>query len=175
MRSQFSKRSPQLSAFLPKPSALSLPQTNGLTLVEQLIQLGERCQWITQKFEHLWFYERALEEHFLFTLLRVDPLFDITELTRLFKDKNRNKGAGVCSRALMDKVVLMVNQMIRKAECSDESEEKFIFDAVEILNRQYQPKFCASVEVILRPYRGRDPYRHMAHHFREVLRLSFAG
>ena len=72
LRSQFSKRSPQLSFFLPKPSSLPLPQTDGLTLVEQLIQLGERCQWTTQKFEHLWFYERALEEDFFFTLLRVD-------------------------------------------------------------------------------------------------------
>ena len=141
--------------------------------MEQLIQLGERCQWITQKFEHLWFYERALEEHFFFTLLRVEPLFDLTTLTRLFRNENRNKGAGVCSCALMDKVVMMVNKMIRKAECSDDTEETFTFDVVKILDRQFQPKFCASVEVTLRPYRGDDPYVHMAHHFREVSAILF--
>jgi hypothetical protein len=168
LRSQFSKRSPQLSRFLPKPSSHPLPQTDGLTLVEQLIQLGERCQWITQKFEHLWFYERTLDEHFFFTLLRVEPLFDLTTLTSLFRNENRNKGAGVCSSMLMDKVVSMVNEMIKKAERSDETEEKFTFDAANILDRQYQPKFCASVEVTLRPYRGHDRYVHMAHHFREV-------
>ena len=173
LRSQVSKRSPQTSLFLPKPSSLPLPKTDGLTLVEQLIQLGERCQWITQKFEHLWFYERALEEHFFFTLLRVEPLFDIAELTSLFKNKNRNNGAGICSHVVMDKVTLMVNKMIRKAKCSDDTEEEFTFDAVEILNRQYQPKFCVSVEVALRPYRGRDPYAHMAHHFREVCTIYF--
>jgi hypothetical protein len=165
LRPQFSKRSPQLSPFLPKPSSLPLPDTDGPTLVEQLIQFGERCQWTTQKFEHVWFYEQALKEHFFFTLLCIEPLFDVSELTRIFKDQNRNRGAGVCSRALMDKIVLMVNRMSSKA---DEHEEIFIFDAVEILDRQYQPKFCASVQVTLKPYRGKDPYRHMAQHFREV-------
>lgn len=75
----------------------------------------------------------------------------------------------------MDKVVLMVNEMARKAKDSHDSEETFIFNAVEILNRQYQPKFCASVEVTMRPYKGSDPYSHLAHHFQEVFALCFYG
>ena len=75
----------------------------------------------------------------------------------------------------MDKVVLMVNDMIRKAKDHDDDEETFTFDAADILNRQYQPKFCASVEVTIRPYKGKDPYSHMAHHFREVFSPRFCG
>jgi len=168
LRPLFSKRTPQLSAPLPKPSSHPLPLTDGVILVEQLVRLGEQCQWTTQKSEHIWFYDRALQEHLYLTLLQVEPLFDQATLTRLFENKDRNKGAGVCSRALMDEVVVMVNKMIKMAQCSNSTEEKFMFDAVKILDRQYQPKFCASVEVTLRPYRGNDPYGHMAQHFREV-------
>lgn len=130
--------------------------------------MGERCQWVTQKSEHLWFYQRALDEYFVSTLLSVEPLFDIGKLVCVFQNGDRNNGAGVCSRALLDKVDLMVNKMITKVTRSDYAEEKMIFDPAEILDRQYQPKFCASVEVTLRPYRGNDPSKHMAHHFREV-------
>jgi hypothetical protein len=167
LRTQFFKRTPQLSCFLPKPSALPLPDTDGLTLVEQLIQLGERCQWTTQKFEHLWFYQQALKEHFFLTLLSIEPLFDISKLTRIFKDQNRNRGAGVCSGALMDKIVCMVSRSQK------DSEERVVkFDAAKILGQQFQPKFCASVQVTVQPYKGSDPYLHMAQHFREVILIS---
>jgi len=109
-----------------------------------------------------------LQEHLFLTLLQVEPLFDLKALTSLFENKDRNKGAGVCSTALMDEVVMMVNEMIKMAQCPDRSDEKFMFNAVKILGEQYQPKFCASIEVTLRPYKGSDPYGHMAQHFREV-------
>jgi len=100
--------------------------------------------------------------------LQVEQLFDPATLTRLFENKNRNKGAGVCSRALMDEVLVMVIKMIKMIECPNSTEEKFKFDAAKILGRQYQRKFCASVEVTLRPYSGNNPYGHMAQPFREV-------
>lgn len=74
---------------------------DGATIVEQLIQLAEHCQWTTQKSQHISFYHRALQEHLYLTLLKVEPLLDLTTLTRLFKNKDRNKGASVCSRALI--------------------------------------------------------------------------
>jgi len=67
----------------------------------------------------------------------------------MFKDQNRNRGAG--SRALVDKIVLMINRM--STAKADEDEETFTFDAVEIFDRQYQPKFCASVQATVRRYR----------------------
>ena len=168
LRPQISKRTPQILPPLSKPSSHPLPLTDGVTIVEQLIQLGEHCQWTIQKSEHIWFYHRALQEHLYLTLLRVEPLFDLTTLTRLFENKERNKGAGVCSSALMDEIVVMVNKMIKKGEDADATKEMFLFDAVKILGRQYQPKFCASVKVTLRAYKGKEPYGHMAKHFQEV-------
>lgn len=82
-----------------------------------------------------------MEEHFFFTLLRVEPLFDLATLTSLFRNENRNKGAGGCSRVLMDKVVLIVKRMIKMAECSDVTEEKFTFDASEILDHNTNRNF----------------------------------
>lgn len=173
LRPQFSKRTPHILPPPPKPASHPLPLTDGVTIVEQFLQLGERCQWTTQKSDHIWFYQRALQEHVYHTLLRVEPLFDLTMLTRLFKNKDRNQSAGVCSHALMDEVVVMICKTIKKAKYPDTTEEKFMFNAVNILDRQYQAKFCASVEVTLRPYKGRDPYGHMAQHFREVFSAFF--
>ena len=168
LRSKYTKRAPQLSGFLPKPNAPALPETDGIVLVERLAQLGERCDWFTQKSEHLWSYQRALDEYFFCTLLDVEPLFDLSNLVHIFKDVNQNtEGAGICSRALMDQIVSMIKMM---AKCSDDMPKAYTFDAIQILGKdqRFQPKFCASVEVILTPFRGTNPHRHMAHHFREV-------
>lgn len=100
--------------------------------------------------------------------MQVGPLFDHDELVSIFAKSNRNQGAGLCSRALMDKIVSMVNNASRKQE-----KEVVIFDPKELFGRQYQPKFCATVEVTVRPFRGHDAYAHMAHHFGEVLRFWF--
>lgn len=174
LANKFSKRTPQLSEhFLPQPASLPLPDTDGLTIVEQLTQLAERCQWVTQKSQHLWFYDRALTESFWLTVLQVEPLFDLRQPINVFQ--NDVPGAGVCSRAMIDRVALMVNRMTSMAENGDAMEETMIFDPKEILREQYQPKFCASVEVKLRPYRVNQTYLHMAQHFREVCSHFFKG
>lgn len=136
-----------------------------------MIQLGERCQWITQKFEHLWFYQRALVKDFYLTLLRVEPLLELGNLKTRFKDENRNEGAGGCSKNLIDAVVDLVTRMETNANKPNLDEEIFIFDATEILKAQFQVKFCCSVRVLVKPYLGNDCYAHMAQHFREVLIL----
>ena len=169
--SKFTKRTPLLAQTpAPKRRALLPPKTNGTTIVECLLQLAEEVQWLTQKSEHLWFYQRALDEHYIHKLLQVGPLFDHDTLIRIFKNSNRNEGAGFCSRTLMDKVVLMVNKM---TEMDDGAEEVIAFDPEELLGRQHQQKFCATVEVKVRPFRGHGAYAHMAQHFREVLDLWF--
>jgi hypothetical protein len=172
LANKFSKRTPQLSEhFLSQPASLPLPNTEGPTIVERLIQLAEHCQWVTQKSQHLWFYERALVESFWLTVMQVEPLFDLQRLISLFK--NDVRGAGFCSRSMIDRVVLMVNRMISMKQDSNTVEATMVFDPKEILREQHQPKFCASVEVKLRPYRGNDMYRHMAQHFREVCGTFF--
>jgi len=169
LRSKYTKCAPQLSGFLPKPSALAPPETDGLTLVERFVQLGECCDWFTQKSEHLWSYQRALDEYFFFALLEVEPLFHLSQLDRIFEDMNRNtEGAGPCSLALIYQISSMVDMM---TENSEDMPDKYTFDATKILGEQFQPKFCASVEVILTPFRGADRHRHKAHHFREVFTL----
>jgi hypothetical protein len=168
LATKFSKRAPQLSLDFHSKTRSKLPDTEGLTIVEQLIQLGELCQWVTQKTEHLWFYRRAMDEQFFLDLLKAEPLFDTPQLVSIFQNEDRNKGAGVCSRSLMDKVVLMVNKMMDKASCGEGAEEEMVFDPVDILRSQHQPKFCSAVKVRLRPYTAKTPYHHMAHHFREV-------
>ena len=166
---KFTKREPQLyAAVLAKPSSRPLPKTDGLMVVEQLIHFGEHCQWVTQKSEHLWFYQRGLDEHFFLTLLEVEPLFDLPELFRIFRNDDRNEGAGLCSSSLMDKVVSMVREIEDKVAYGGGENKTMMFDPTEILQKRKQPKFCASVEVTLRPFHGRDPYLHMAQHFREV-------
>jgi hypothetical protein len=168
---KFTNRAPQFGVLQAKPSSHSPPVTDGLTIVEQLVQLGERCHWVTQKSEHLWFYRRALDEYLTSTLLIVEPLFDIYKLTQVFQNQHRNDGAGVCSSALLNKVESIVNRMIAKAKCSDDTEETALLDPAEILGEQYQPKFCAPVEVKLRRYAGKDDCKHMAMHFREASNL----
>ena len=166
---KFNKRTPQLSEqVLPQPASLPLPTTDGPTIVEKLIQLAELCHWVTQKSQHLWFYRRALDESFFLNLLQVEVLFDLTELTSIFKNDVRQTGAGFCSRALMDEVETMVDRMVIKARNGDNTEERITFDPKTILGEQYQQKFCATVETRLRPYHGKDQYLHMAQHFREV-------
>jgi len=103
----------------------------------------------------LWFYRRALDEYLISTLLIVEPLFDIDKLVHVFQNQYRNDGAGVCSSALLNKVESIVNKMIAKAECSDDTEETELLDPAEILGEQYQPKFCVPVQVNLRPYAGK--------------------
>jgi hypothetical protein len=169
LASKFTKRSPLLTAnFAPKRLALPPPQTHGIVIVERLIQLAEPVHWLTQKSEHLWFYQSALDEHYAHKLMQVAPLFDHDALVSIFAKNDRNQGAGLCSRALMDKIVSMVNNASRKQET-----EVVVFDPKELFGRRYQPKFCATVEVTVKPFQGRDAYAHMAHHFREVLRLWF--
>ena len=141
LQSQLSKRTPQLLPPRLKPSSRPLPSTDGVTLVEQLIELGEYCHWTTQKSEHVWFYERALQEHLYKTLLQVEPLFDMATLTNLFENTDRNKGARICSCALMDEIVVMVNQMTKMAEYPGGTQKKITFDAVKILSPQYKQKF----------------------------------
>jgi len=85
LRQQYRGRKPSMQNVLPNPSSLKLPETNGPTLVEQLMQLGERCQWITQKHEAIKGYLRALDEHLLLTLLEVEQLFDLRYLKHLFE------------------------------------------------------------------------------------------
>jgi hypothetical protein len=172
LRSKYTHRAPQLSGILPKPNAPALPETDGCVLVERLAQLGECCDWYTQKSEHLSSYQRALDEYFFFTLLEVESQFDLTYLVRIFQDVNRNtEGAGICSRALMDQIASMVDIM---AKCSDDVPKAYTFNATKILgkNHRFQQKFCASVEVKLTPFRGVSRHWHMAHHFREVSTLS---
>ena len=48
MRQPYRSRKPSVQNVLPNPSSLKLPETSGPIIVEQLMQLGERCQW-TQK------------------------------------------------------------------------------------------------------------------------------
>jgi hypothetical protein len=110
-----------------------------------------------------------LDKYFISTVLNFELLFDTDKHVHVVQNVDRNKGFGVC----LDKVELMVNKMITKAGRSDVAEEKMIFDPAEILDRQYQRKLCASVEVTLRPYRANDRSMHMAHHFREVSSHSF--
>ena len=149
------------------PSALPLPETSGTTAVEQMIQLGELLRWITQKNEHIWLYQRALSQTFYNTLLKLGPMFDLAELKQLFKDQRRNIGAGMCSKNLID----AVEDLVETAAASDKAGQTFMFDAKEILGRQYQPKFCSSVEVVMKPYHGQDIYGHKAQHFREAFFL----
>ena len=168
---KFTNRAPQFRVLQAKPSSHLPPITDGLTVVEQLIQFGERCHWVTQKCEHLWFYMRVLDEYLISTLLIVEPLFDIDKLTHVFQNQYRNDRAGVCSSALLNKVESIVHRMIAKAECSDNTEETELVDPAEILGAQYQPKFCATVQVKLRPFAGKDYCKHMALHFREACDL----
>jgi hypothetical protein len=163
--SKLTKRSPQTRTAA-KGSALPPPKTNGTVIVESLLQLAEDVQWLTQKSEHIWFYQCALDELYAHKLLQVGPLFDHDRLVDIFKNSNRNEGAGFCSRAVMDKVVLMVNKMM---EMGDKEEGIMTFDPKELFGNQYQKKFCGTVEAKMRPFRGRNPYAHMAQHFREVI------
>ena len=117
----------------------------------------------------MWFYERALDEDLLLTLLQIEPLFDLAMLKRLFRNEDRNRGAGPCSSNLLEAVVTLVEKMEKKAMQSDDTYETFPFDAKEILQQQHQPKFCMSVNVVVKPYYGSHRHAHMAHHFREVL------
>ena len=166
MRQQYRSRKPSVQNVLPKPSLLKLPETNGPIIVEELLQLGERCQWITQKHEAIKGYLRALDEHLLLTMLGVEQLFDSRYLKRLFKC--RRSGAGICTKRLMDKVEEMVRKSMENSKAGDTCDETFQFNVKEILGSQYQAKFCVSVEVTIKPYDGKNEYLHMAQHFREV-------
>jgi len=95
---KFTDRVPQLPPEF-RPKSHSLPPTDGITILERLIQLGESCHWFTQKLEHVWGFHRALDESFSLTLLQVEHLFDIDNLVGLFQKSDRNKGAGFCSRS----------------------------------------------------------------------------
>jgi hypothetical protein len=170
LRQQYRSRMPSAQDVLPHPSSLKLPETNGPIIVEQLLQLGERCQWITQKREAMKGYLRALDEHLLLTMLGVEKLFDSRYLTQLFK--GRRSGAGICTQRLMDKVEAMVRKSMDKSRPGHTCDETFQFNVMEILGSQYQPKFCISVEVTIKPYNGKNEYYHMAQHFREVCNLS---
>ena len=130
------------------------------------MQLGERFQWITQKDQALKGYLRALDEHLLLTMLGVEQLFDSRYLKCLFK--GRRSGAGICTKRLMDKIEAMVRKSIDNSKAGDSRDETFQFNAQEILGSQYQPKFCVSVEVTIKPYDGENEYLHMAQHFQEV-------
>jgi hypothetical protein len=170
LRQQYRARKPRVQDVLPNPSSLKLPETDGPTLVEQLMQLGERCQWITQKNEAIKGYLRALDEQLFLTLLGVEQLFDSRYLKRLF---NRDRsGAGICTKRLMDKVEEMVRKSMDNSKAGDTRDETFQFNAKEILGSQYQQKFCNSVKVTIKPYDGKDQYLHMAQHFREVRNVS---
>ena len=166
MRQPYRSRKPSVQNVLPNPSSLKLPETNGPIIVEQLMQLGERFQWITQKDQALKGYLRALDEHLLLTMLGVEQLFDSRYLKCLFK--GRRSGAGICTKRLMDKIEAMVRKSIDNSKAGDSRDETFQFNAQEILGSQYQPKFCVSVEVTIKPYDGENEYLHMAQHFQEV-------
>jgi hypothetical protein len=170
LRQQYRSRMPSAQNVLPHPSSLKLPETNGPIIVEQLMQLGERCQWITQKHEAMKGYLRALDEHLLLTMLGVEKLFDSRYLRQLFK--GRRSGAGICTKRLMDKVETMVRKSMDKLKPGHTRDETFQFNVKEILGSQYQPKFCISVEVTIKSYNGKNEYHHMAQHFREVRNLS---
>jgi len=159
---KFTDRVPQLPPEF-RPKSHSLPPTDGITILERLIQLGESCHWFTQKLEHVWGFHRALDESFSLTLLQVEHLFDIDNLVGLFQKSDRNKGAGFCSRSLMDRVESMVWEMVEKGDRGDGSEEKMLFCPLELFGSQHQPKFCSSVEVTLRPYVGRQPHIRLFH------------
>jgi len=45
-------------------SARPLAETLGMTLMEELIQLGEVRYWINQMNEHLWLYQSTLSQTF---------------------------------------------------------------------------------------------------------------
>lgn len=146
------------------PSARPPPDTAGTVLVEEMIQLGELCHWIAQKNEHLWLYRQALSETFYMTLLELQPMFDLTWLKQLFKYKNHRVGAGICSMNLME----AIEDLVEKTKSPGCAGTKFTFDAHEILGNQYQRKFCCSVQVVMKPYKGLDLDGHKAQHFREV-------
>ena len=143
------------------PSALPLPHTEGPTLVEEMIHLGELCHWITQKNEHIWLYQRALSQKFYEAMIQLHPIFDLVRLKLLFKE---SVGAAICSKKLIDAIEIMIDW----GNAPGSSGKVFTFNAKEILGEQFQEKFCSSVEVVMKPYRGRDIYGHKAQHFREV-------
>ena len=168
--SKFRGRIPQ-TVFTPDfrrvPSALPLPRTAGVTIVEEMIQLGETCCWITQKNEHIWLFKRALYEGFCMSLAQTESLFEIEKLKCLFRERSRTTGAGICSSRLMGAVA----DMVKQESLPGNEGEQFRFDAEEILGQKYQAKFCSSVVATMNPYRGKDIYSHMAQHFREVFLL----
>jgi hypothetical protein len=145
-------------------SALPLPDTIGSTVVEEMIQFGELCYWITQKNEQMWFYEQLLSHRFYTALLRPRPKFDLEKLKCLFRDRSRSLGSGICSRKLVDAVI----EMVENASAPGGAGKEFLFDAKAILGERYQPKFCSSVKVVMVPHRGLNVYGHQAQHFREV-------
>jgi hypothetical protein len=146
------------------PSSLPLPDTEGETLVEEMIELGELCFWISQKNERTWFYQRVLSETLYKTMLRLGPLFHLERLRYVFRSSN---GTGICSQRLID----AINEMVSEANKPGAKAKTFKFDANKILGKRFQQKFCSSVEVVMKPYRGRDALGHKAQHFREVFFL----
>ena len=72
----------------------------------------------------------------------------------------------------MDKVEEMVRKSMNNSKAGDTRDETFQFNVKEILGSQYQPKFCVSVEVTMKPYDGKNKYHRMAQHFREVHDIS---
>ena len=68
----------------------------------------------------------------------------------------------------MDKIEEMVRKSIDNSKAGDTRDETFQFNVQEIVTSQYQPKFCVSVEVTIKPYDGKNEYLHMVQHFQEV-------
>ena len=139
-------------------------------MVEEMIQLGENCCWIAQKNEHIWLFKRALFESFYMSLAQAEPLFDLKKLKRTFRERSCTTGAGICSSRLMSAIEDMVERA--RLQLPSSQGEQFKFDAEDILGQKYQAKFCSSVVVTMKSYRGNDIYSHMAQHFRKVLPLS---
>jgi hypothetical protein len=146
------------------------PQTEGIKIVEQLIQLGERCHWMESKGEVHWMYGRALAEELLFTLLAVEPFFDLPTLEAVFASGFPEAPTG--SKLMLSKIESMVLDMQQEALGNpDAKEREYQFDPAEILGTQFQSKFCASVKVTISPFNRTTTsaaHAHMAQHFREV-------
>jgi hypothetical protein len=109
-------------------------------------------------------HRAALYESLYNELIDAEPLLIVGNLKKLFGDGLR--AAGECSKLLVEEV----KKMCLEANTDAKEGNIFVFDAKKLLKIRYQPKFCSSVEVKKRPFRGtqKSKEHHMALHLSEV-------
>src|SRR5579871_5228218 len=129
-----------------------------------MIRNGERAMWDLEKASISEVHRGALYESFYKELMEVEALFDMEKLKSLFGDSL--SGAGQCTNSLVEEV----KRMYDEAKADQTQGEIFVFDAKRLLKIRYQPKFCRSVKVKKRRFRGtaQAAKAHMALHLSEV-------